>query len=303
MKGGAVDPFSGVLLFVTAAEAKSFRGAARKLGLTPSAVSKAITRLEARLGLRLLQRGSRSVSLTDEGATFLRGCQEALVSMRAAEEQVVQAQRAPRGRLRVSLPLILGKRVVLPSLKRFCDRYPALAVHASLTDRVLSLEDENIDAAVRVGALADSRLSARKLSEVRWLTVAAPAYLARRGTPHSPDELGAHNCLKFVLPNGIAQEWLFQAPGSQPAIVATQGSLACDHGEGLIEAACSGLGIFQAHDYSVAPLLATGLLLEVLADYSTPGPPIWLVVAPGNRRSAKIRAFAEFMLDLMGVGG
>jgi LysR family transcriptional regulator, regulator for bpeEF and oprC len=299
MKGGAVDPFSGVLPFVTAAEAKSFRSAARKLGLTPSAISKAITRLETRLGARLLQRGPRSVSLTDEGATFLRGCQEALVSVQAAEAQVVQAERAPRGRLRLSLPLLLGKLLILPALKRLCDRYPALSVHASLTDRVLSLADENVDAAVRIGTLADSRLSARKLSEVRWLTVAAPSYLARRGTPRTPDELGAHNCLKFVLPNGTAQEWLFEARGSEAKVVATHGSLTCDHGEGLIEATCAGIGIFQAHDYSVAPLLAAGRLIEVLADYSTPGPPIWLVVAPGARRSAKIRAFAEFMLDTM----
>jgi DNA-binding transcriptional LysR family regulator len=301
MKGGAVDPFSGVLPFVTAAEAKSFRVAAHKLGLTPSAVSKAITRLETRLGLRLLHRSSRSVSLTEEGETFLRGCQEALVSVRAAEDQVVQAQRAPRGRLRISLPLILGTQVILPALKRFCDRYPALQVHASLTDRVLSLADENVDAVVRVGTLADSRLSARKLSEVRWVTVAAPAYLARRGTPRTPDDLAAHNCLKFVLPSGTAQVWQFRAPDAEPALITTHGSLACDHGEGLIEAACAGLGIFQAHDYAVATLLASGRLVEVLGDWATPGPPIWLVVATGNRRSPKIRAFAEFMLDTMGA--
>src|SRR6478609_4827843 len=216
MKDRSADLFSGVVPFVAAAEAQSFRVAARKLGLTPSAVSKAITRLEARLGLSLLNRTARAVSLTEEGEAFLRGCQEAVLNVRSAEERVLQAHRAPRGRLAVSLPLLLGKLVVLPALKQFCERYPALSVHVSLTDRVLSLADENVDAAVRVGTLADSRLSARKLSDVRWLTVAAPAYLARRGTPRTPDELGAHNCLKFVLPNGIAQEWMFEAPGSEP---------------------------------------------------------------------------------------
>jgi len=299
MKASPLDLFSGVLPFVAAAEAKSFRVAARKLGLTPSAVSKAITRLEARLGLRLLNRSSRSVSLTEEGEAFLRGCQDAVTSVRAAEEQVVQAQRAPRGRLSVSLPLILGKLVILPALKRFCDRYPGLSVHASLTDRVSNLADENVDAAVRLGTLSDSRLSVRKLREVTWLTVAAPSYLGRRGTPHTPHELALHNCLKFVLPDGTLQEWTFAEAGAEPATVATQGSLLCDHGEGLIEAACAGLGVFQAHDYSVAEPLAAGRLVQVLADFAAPGPPISLLVAPGKRASPKVRAFAEFMLHTL----
>ena len=300
MKHSPADLFSGVVPFVIAAEVQSFRDAARKLGLTPSAVSKAITRLEARLGLRLLNRTSRTVSLTEEGEAFLRGCQEAVSSVRAAEERVMQAHRAPRGRLTVSLPLLLGKLVVLPALKQFCERYPALTVHASLTDRVVSLAQENVDAVVRVGTLADSRLSARKLGDVRWVTVASPTYLARRGIPRTPDELASHDCLKFVLPNGTVQEWEFAALGSDVAAIRTRGSLLCDHGEGLIEAACSGLGVFQAHDYSVAEPLAGGRLVEVLAEFSAPGPPISLLVAPGRRVSAKIRAFVDFVVATLG---
>ncbi|HKO51232.1 MAG TPA: LysR family transcriptional regulator [Polyangiaceae bacterium] len=299
MKDSSPDLFSGVVPFVTAAEAKSFREAARKLGLTPSAVSKAITRLEARLGLRLLNRSSRSVSLTEEGEAFLRGCQEAVASVRTAEELVLQAQRAPRGRLTVSLPLLLGKLVVLPALKRFCDRYPMLSVYASLTDRVLSLADENVDAVVRVGALPDGRLSARKLRDVSWVTVAAPSYLARRGTPRTPAELALHNCLKFVLPGGTVQEWVFGTRGLELGAITTRGSLFCDHGEALIEAACAGLGVFQAHDYSVREPLAAGRLVEVLPDFTTPGPPISLLVASGRRASPKIRAFLEFMLQTL----
>jgi len=300
MKDSSADLFSGVLPFVTAAEAKSFRVAARKLGLTPSAVSKAITRLEARLGLRLLNRTSRSVSLTEEGETFLRGCQEAVVSVRSAEERVLQAHRAPRGRLTVSLPLLLGKLVLLPALKQFCERYPALSVHASLTDRIVNLADENIDAVVRVGTLPDSRLSARKLREVRWVTVAAPTYLAQRGIPRTPDELSSHNCLKFVLPNGTVQEWEFARREAKPPATSTHGSLFCDHGEGLIEAACAGLGVFQAHDYAVTQALATGKLVEVLAEFSTAGPLVSLLVAPGRRSAPKVRAFVEFVVDLVG---
>jgi LysR family transcriptional regulator, regulator for bpeEF and oprC len=299
VKANAADLFSGVLPFVTAAEAKSFRVAARKLGLTPSAVSKAVTRLEARLGLRLLNRSSRSVSLTEDGDAFLRGCQQAVASMRSAEEQVLSAQRAPRGRLTVSLPLMLGRTVVLPALKDFCERYPALSVHATLTDRMVNLADENVDASVRVGLIADSRLLVRKLRDIRWVTVAAPAYLARRGLPRTPAELAAHNCLKFVLPNGTVREWEFAPAAGVGSVSPPHGSLLCDNGDGLIAAAESGLGIFQAHDYSVSDALAAGRLVEILEDFEAPGPPVALVLPPGKRTSPKIRAFVEFMLEVL----
>src|SRR6187551_163211 len=181
MKHSEIDLFSGVVPFVTTAEALSFGAAARKLGLTPSAVSKAITRLEAKLGVRLLNRTSRSVSLTDEGHTFLRASQEAVAHLRAAGAHVGLGAREPRGTLLVSLPLMLGKLVILPALHRFSERHPALVVRATLTDRFVSLSDENLDAVVRVGALPNSRSTVRKLRPVRWVTVASPVYLARRG--------------------------------------------------------------------------------------------------------------------------
>jgi DNA-binding transcriptional LysR family regulator len=299
VKANPADLFSGVLPFVTAAEAKSFRVAARKLGLTPSAVSKAVTRLEARLGLRLLNRSSRNVSLTEEGDAFLRGCQQAVASMRSAEEHVLSAQRAPRGRLTLSLPLMLGRMVVLPALKEFCERYPAVSVHATLTDRMVNLPDENVDVVVRVGVSTDSRLLVRKLRDIRWVTVAAPTYLSRRGQPRTPAELAAHNCLKFVLPNGTVREWEFAAIGGVSRAPPPHGSLLCDNGDGLIAAAESGLGIFQAHDYAVSDALESGRLVEILTQFEAPGPPIALMLPPGRRSSLKIRAFVEFMLELV----
>jgi DNA-binding transcriptional LysR family regulator len=171
MKSSDVDLFAGVVPFVTTAELRSFRAAARSLGLTPSAVSKAITRLEAKLGVRLLNRTSRSVSLTDEGQAFLAACQEAVSGVRAAEERVAVAARSTRGRLSLSLPLILGKVVILPALKRLSDRHPALVVDASLTDRFVSLTEENLEAVVRVGAVENERLVMRRLRSVAWVTV------------------------------------------------------------------------------------------------------------------------------------
>jgi DNA-binding transcriptional LysR family regulator len=196
---------------------------------------------------------------------------------------------------------MLGKLVILPALKQLSDRHPALTVHASLTDRLVPLEEEDLDAAVRVGVLPSSRFPARRLRNVRWVTVGAPGYLARRGVPRVPDDLAAHNCLKFLLPSGIVREWEY-ASGDATGPVRTpptRGTLIADHGEALVEAALSGLGLFQAHDYVVGEALAQGRLVEVLADFTAPGPPISLLLAPGKRSSAKVRAFVEFIVELL----
>ena len=302
MKHSEIDLFSGVVPFVTTAEALSFGAAARKLGLTPSAVSKAITRLETKLGVRLLNRTSRSVSLTDEGHTFLRASQEAVANLRTAGAQLSLGAREPRGTLLVSLPLMLGKLVILPALQRLNERYPALVVQATLTDRFVSLAEENLDAVVRIGTLPNSRLAVHKLRRARWVTVASPVYLARRGVPRTPLDLSAHNCLKFLLPNGLTREWEFSAKGgpTPSQTVVTRGTLIADHGEGLVEAALAGLGIFQAHDYVVSEALARGRLVEILADYKSPGPPISLLLSPGKRSSPKVRAFAHLVQELLG---
>ena len=303
MKHSEADLFSGVVPFVATAEALSFGAAARKLGLTASAVSKAITRLEAKLGVRLLNRTSRTVSLTDEGHTFFRASQQAVASLRAAGTQVGLAAREPSGTLTVSLPLMLGKLVILPALNRLSENHPALVVRATLTDRVVNLAEENLDAAVRVGELPDSGLAVRKLRPVRWVTVASPVYLARRGVPRAPSDLSAHNCLKFLLPNGLTREWEFSAKGERrpDRTVPTRGTLIADHGEGLVEAAISGLGIFQAHDYVVSEAVARGRLVEVLADFRSPGPPVSLLLGPGKRSSPKVRAFAQLVTGLLGL--
>ncbi|NUP07655.1 MAG: LysR family transcriptional regulator [Polyangiaceae bacterium] len=302
MASSETDLFTGIVPFVAAAEAKSLRAAAERLGLTPSAVSKAITRLEADLGVRLLHRTSRSVALTEEGEAFLRSCSDAVTSVRAAREGAVSSLRAPRGRLSISVPLMLGRLVIVPALKRLLDRHPALTIDASLTDRFERLGDGSFDAAVRIGAVGDPHLVARKLATIRWVTVGAPAYLARRGTPSSPDELSGHNCLSFKQPNGSVRAWEFRRGAGAKATetAPTQGNLTTDHGEALVEAAIAGLGLFQAHHYIVADAVAQGRLVEVLAPFATEGPPVSLVLSPQRKNTPKVRAFAEFMVELLG---
>lgn len=304
-----MDLFAGVVPFVAIAEARSFRAAAQQLGVTPSALSKAMAKLEADLGLLLLHRTSRSVTLTTEGEAFLRQCREAVDRVRAARELASQAQRAPRGLLRVSLPTTLGRLVIMPALPRLLALYPALSVQAVLTDRFVQLTGENVDVAVRIGEIQDSRAVGRRLRTTRWVTAASPAYLARRGTPRSPADLVQHNCLKFVLPNGLLHEWEFvdqagghagKRTGEKAATVAAQGNLVADNGEALVEAAIAGLGLVQAQDFMVASELARGQLVEVLLEHAAPGRHITVLAAPGRSSTPKVRAFMDFTIDLLG---
>jgi LysR family transcriptional regulator for bpeEF and oprC len=292
--------FTGVVPFVVTAESQSFRRAAQRLGLTPSGVSKAITRLEAELGARLMNRTSRSITLTEEGQLFLRACRQAMEQVTVARERLHEQQSSPRGTLVVSLPLILGRRVILPALRGLLARHPLLSIRVNLTDRFVQLADENVDVAVRIGAKSDSRLTRRKLSRVRWQTVAAPSYLARHGVPAHPKDLGGHECLRFVLPDGRLEPWHFRGVDDDHG-AAWNGSLCSDNGDALIDAAVAGQGVFQAHDYAVADAIHRGELVALLPEFAALGPEVDLLLAPGKRSSPKVRAFVELVTQLLGA--
>ncbi|HEU0036153.1 MAG TPA: LysR family transcriptional regulator [Kofleriaceae bacterium] len=289
-----IDAFAGLVPFLATAEARSFSQAARTLGVTVSAVSKMVAKLEAELGVRLLHRTSRRVTLTTEGEAFLPLCREAVERARAARNTVATSHRAPRGLLRVSMPLPLGP-VVLPALPRLLAPHPGLAVHAIVTDRSVRLADENIDLAIRIGDVADSRLIRWALRTPRHLTAAAPSYLARRGTPARPDELADHALLAFVTPAGRTQPYVFRDRKLAPT-----GALAADHGESLVAAAIAGAGIVQAMDFMLQPAIARGQLVEILADHAAAGPPMALLCAPGRHSAPRVRAFVTFATELLG---
>jgi len=281
--------------FLATAEAKSFSQAARALGVTVSAVSKTIAKLEADLGVRLLHRTSRRVTLTSEGEAFLPICREAVERARAARNTVAATARAPRGTLRVSLPLPLAP-VIVPALPRLLGPNPGLAVQVIVTDRNVRLADEGIDLALRIGDVADSRLIRFPLRAPRTLTAAAPSYLARRGTPGTPADLAHHAALVFVTPAGRPRPFVF---ADQRPLTPT-GPITADHGEALVAAAIAGAGIVQAFDFMLARPLAAGQLQEILADHAAPpGPPMSLLCAPGRQSSPKIRAFVAFVTELL----
>src|SRR6266540_1493195 len=284
MSVSLADLFAGIMPFVATVEGRTLTRAARLLGVTPSMVSRSIAKLESALGIRLLNRTPRTVSLTPEGSIFYGQCQSAVAGVRHALEAVSHALESPRGVLRVSLPLALGELVVMPALPRLLSRHAGLSMEVTLTDRFVDLISENFDAVVRIGEPRSSGLKRRQLPPVRWSTVA------------SPEDLARHNCLHFVLPNGTPQAWRFGGArrGAEERFP-TQGNLASDHPGGLLQATLAGLGLIQAHRYIVGAALTDGRLVEVLKEFVPPPLPAAVLFPDGRQRSPNIRVFVAAM--------
>jgi LysR family transcriptional regulator for bpeEF and oprC len=295
---GPHELFAGVEPFFRVAEARSFSGAAERLGVSTAAVSKAVKRLEERVGVKLLARTSRSVSLTAEGELYLERCREAVGSMLAARAQLSQSRRQPSGELRVSASLLLGP-LLVPELPKLAARYPRLTLHLSLTDRVSRLIEENLDLALRVGARQSSSLVSRTLLTTRWVTVASPGYLARHGTPRTLSELTRLNCVRFVQPNGRARDFEF-LEGARVRNLAVTGNLSLDHGWHLLDAARAGQGVAQVLDFMVRRAITSGALVELLPASSAPGPAVHAVMAPERSKSTNVRALLTLLKDVFG---
>lgn len=291
--------FAGVIPFVYTADERSFRRAAALLGVSPAAVSKAVAKLEEDLGVRLLLRSSRHVSLTSEGEVFLDRCREAIAGVRGARDVVSRSRRAPQGEVVMTLPFILAP-LVAPALTEPAARYPRLTFRVQLSDRLSRMIDEGIDVAVRIGDLGDSSLVRRLLRRTRWVTVASPSYLARRPAPVSLDKLSEHNCLRFVAPNGKPRQWTFRSMNGEMELVHVEGSLLVDHGEFLVQAAVAGMGLCQVLDFMIENDLRNGRLIEILSGWATEGPPIHALCLPDRARSPNGRAVLDFLVDIFG---
>jgi len=295
--GLGLENLTGILAFVRAAEARSFTAAARVLGISPSGVSKAISRLEAAFGVRLMHRTSRSVTLTPEGSAFYERCRQIVAELEDAEQHLSAVREVPRGRLRMTLPLSLGRLYLARLLPEFVARYPEMEVQASATDRMVDLVEEGFDVAVRLGEPPDSRLVARQLLGGTLVTCAAPSYFERHTVPHRPEELAEHNCIRFVVPSsGIARDWLFRA-GDKTYSVHVAGNLMLDHAECLVEAATAGTGIIQISSYVTGPALAAGLLRQVLAEYEVDSPAMWVIYPQNRHLTPRVRVFVDFLLQ------
>jgi DNA-binding transcriptional LysR family regulator len=285
-------------LFCKAAEMASFSAAAAAASTTPSAVSKAVRRLEDQLGVRLFERTTRAVRLTAEGISYHASCSEALQRIRQAGASLTQSRGRPRGALRVSMPPSFGIVDFVPRLRAYFELYPTdIKVHASLTNSISALVDEGFDIAIRIGKVADSRLIARTLFDSRIKVVASPAYLQRWGDPRRPEDLRSHRCIDLILPDTKrAVAWEFGS-GRRKLKVPVAAALSVDHPLAAVSAAVAGCGIARLLDFSVSREIAAGRLAEVLSGYAPPAVPV-SIVYPGSRHvGANVRTFVDFAVE------
>jgi len=290
---GGADRARALSLFVAVVEGGSFSAAGRVLDLSPSAVSRAIDRIETRLGVRLLLRSTRALSLTAEGQAYLQSARRILADLDDAEQQIAD-QGAPRGRLRVSAALSHGRLCVVPLLGEFAALYPHIVVDIALTDILVDVAAGQADVAIRFGPLADSTLTIRKLGETRRVIVASPAYLARHGTPRRPEDLHSHNCLNFNF-RRAEPIWPFRADGRDFALC-VKGNIEANNGETLGQLAANGVGIARVGAFSVAGEIAAGRLVPLLEAYN-PGDVelIHAVFVGGANTPARVRVFVDFL--------
>ena len=288
-----MDSLNGFVVFVQVAETRSFVAAGRELGVSASAIGKSVARLEEKLGVRLFHRSTRSVTLTAEGTLFLERSRRILAEIDAAELELSQASAAPRGRLRVSLPLVSS--LVLPVLGEFMRAYPQIELDLDFTDRMVDVIEEGFDAVVRTGEPADSRLSARRLGSFNMRLVASPEYLARCGEPQTPADLEQHSCLHYRFPNsGKLETWaLRREPGEAELQLPT--SMICNNIETRVCFALRGLGIAYLPDFAIREPLAAGLLQPILVD-QVGGTGVFNVLWPASKYpSPKVRALVDFL--------
>jgi DNA-binding transcriptional LysR family regulator len=290
---------SDVRTFVRVVERGGFAAASKDLGVTASAVSKLVTRLEDRLGVRLLHRTTRRLALTPEGEIYHLRARDILAAIDDAEAEVSRAGQRPRGRLRVSCVTAFAFHQLTPALPHFLARFPDIELELGVTDRVVDLLAQNVDVAIRSGSIDDGSLVARKIAEIRRGLYAAPEYLDRHGVPHDSDELCAHDCIILSrIPS--SHRWPFQGNG-KTKIVQINSRAIVDSGEAALRLAIAGGGIARLADLIVCEAVADGRLVPVLADTHVVEPvPLSAVYPHGKHRMPKVRAFLDFLVERFG---
>lgn len=290
-----MDSLGPLNAFVQAAEARSFTAAGRQLRVSSSAIGKAVTRLEERLGVRLFHRSTRTITLTPEGARFLERCRRIFSEIEAAELEIAQTQGAPRGKLRVSLPL--AGMLMMPALSAFMRAYPEIELDLDFTDRLVDVIDEGFDAVVRAGEVSDSRLMTRVLGTFRLILVASPGYIAQRGVPQSPSDLADHACLHHrYATNGKLEPWPLRRGRRDVELPTTA---VVNTIEPLITLAEQGFGIACLPDFALRRQLDTGTLVTVL-DAHTHHSGTFRILWPSSRHlSPKLRVFVDFMAQTL----
>src|SRR5579863_3287202 len=295
----AMDQLQCMRSVVRVADLHSFSRAADALGVSRAVVSTQVAALERHLRCQLFHRTTRRVGLTSDGAEYLTRCQRILAELEAADEALRRTRQSVQGRLRVDVPVVFGRALLIPALPKFTARYPDLQLEVQFNDRVVDVISEEIDLVVRVGPVREPQLIARRVVSTRLLTCAAPEYLRTHGVPGAPEELRRHKLVGYLHPDDRRpRRWLFQR-GAQRRALTLACNVAFNSVEAQILAANRGAGVVQAMDLVVAEALASGKLQIVLPEWSAPGLPISVVCRRALRDSPRIRVFADFCAELL----
>ena len=289
-----MSQFEDMRLFVSVLDCKSFTAAAESLGLSKQFVSRRVTGLEARLGVRLINRSTRKLSATPLGLTYYERAQRILDDVVEAEQLVSLQSASPRGLIRLSAPMSFGTLHLSPLLPGFLQRYPEVNIELDLSDRTVDLLGDGYDMAVRIGMLEDSTLVARQIAPVETVTCCSPDYLSRRGAPQVPDEVRAHDCLLYG--HSKAVDWTYSVDGKIER-VAVRGRLRVNNGELVRDAAIAGLGLARLPTFIVGAALEAGLLIPVLQAYQLPSAKVFAVYPQHRQGAVLVRLLTDYLKD------
>ncbi len=282
--------------FVRSVELGGFSAAARDLDLTPSALSKLVTRLEDRLGVRLMNRTTRKLALTAEGDAYFNSAKRILIDIEEAEEEVTRFSNSPKGLLRVNTGVAFGLHQLAPALPRFLERYPEMEIDININDRVIDLVEEGVDVAIRSGVLRDSSLTARKICDMQRVICASPAYLKKHGTPRSQQDLLNHNCISISAAPQL-RRWPFTTRSGIETIE-VKGNVSANNAETLLQLAATGVGIIRLADVIVSDGIRAGWLTPILTDVHHREPlPLSALYLPGKHKSPRVAAFVSFLVE------
>lgn len=296
-----MDKLEGMRIFVAVADARGFAPAARQLGMSPPAVTRAIVALEAQVGVQLLRRSTRTVALTEAGARFHADCKRILVDIGEAEASASGAHALPQGLLSITAPTMFGRMHVAPLLLGFLAQHPQVTARSHFSDQIVHLLDEGFDLALRIAHLPDSGLTAVRVGHVRRVVIASPQYLAEYGVPRRPADLAQHQAVGFSQHGATEARWVFYPPGGKASVDGEVGHpqvrLVSNGGETSITAALAGHGLARALSYQVVDDVLAGRLQLVMVDHEPPPIPVQLVSADGRKAAAKVRAFVDFAAE------
>ena len=290
-----MDHLSRISIFIEVARQESFAGAARTLGITSSAVSKQVQNLEHALKVKLLNRTTRRVSLTEEGALFYERASRALEDIREVTEQLNELKTTPRGRLRVNVPMAFGNSYLKGPIAAFAVKHPEVTLDVAFDDRLINIAEEDYDVVVRIGVLEDSSLIARKLAACPMVVCASSDYLERHGTPQTPEELVRHNVLAYTRNKG-AHDWRYKGPDGREGTVSLTSTFRADNAAMMIEAACQGIGIMITPAFYLSDKISSGQLVPLLKGYtSRPERNLYAIFQPNRFLSTRLRLFVDYI--------